>query len=84
MKALSEAGIEPGRDILVAGHDDLPFSAFVQPSLTTVRQPKQDIGEQAVQAAMRLTGAKDFKRVPKVRQVLAPELVVRDSTAWRS
>lgn len=59
---------------------DLPFSGFLNPSLTTVRQPKGAIGEQAVQAAVRLAEAKDFRRLRRLRTVLAPELVPRAST----
>ena len=80
MKALSDAGSRPGIDVLVAGHDDLPFSAFLNPPLTTVRQPKAAIGRQCVEAAVRLSTAKDFKRVPTIREILAPELVIREST----
>jgi DNA-binding LacI/PurR family transcriptional regulator len=80
MKALLDVGLKPGFDVLVAGHDDLPFSAFLNPPLTTVRQPKASIGKQCVEAAVLLSSAKDFKRVPKIREILAPELVVREST----
>ena len=80
MKALTVAGRRPGEDILVAGHDDLPFSAFLNPSLTTVRQPKGAIGERAMNAAVHLTTLKDFRKHRKIREVLGPELVPRAST----
>ena len=80
MKALLDVGLRPGIDVLVAGHDDLPFSAFLNPPLTTVRQPKVAIGKQCIEAAVRLSSAKDFRRVPKIREILAPELVIREST----
>jgi len=76
MLALSERGVRPGKDVLVAGHDDLPFSAYTNPPLTTVRQPKEEIGRRAVEAALDLTPRRrDF-----VRRVLPPELIVRAST----
>lgn len=40
MRALNEAGIMPGKKVLVAGHDNLRFSAFLSPALSTVRQRK--------------------------------------------
>jgi DNA-binding LacI/PurR family transcriptional regulator len=80
MRALADVGLEPGSEVLVAGHDDLPFSAFLKPALTTVRQPKRAIGEKAVHAAARLAVAKDPKRHAKIKSVLAPELVAREST----
>ena len=42
MRALREAGIVPGRDVPVTGHDNLRFSSFLSPALTTVRQ-RQDL-----------------------------------------
>ncbi len=83
MRALTDAGLEPGADVLVAGHDDLPFSAFLKPSLTTVRQPKRAIGEKAVHAAARLARVKDPRRHAKIKSVLTPELVTRESTVRR-
>jgi LacI family transcriptional regulator len=80
MKALVEAGRRPGEDILVAGHDDLPFSAFLNPPLTTMRQLKGAIGERAMHAAVHLTTLKDFRKQRKIREILAPELVPRAST----
>ena len=38
IRALKEAGIVVGKDVLVTGHDNLRFSAFLSPALTTVRQ----------------------------------------------
>ena len=84
MRALADARLEPGSDVLVAGHDDLPFSAFVKPALTTVRQPKHAIGEKAVHAAVRLAAAKSPKKHAKIESILAPELVVRESTLGRA
>jgi DNA-binding LacI/PurR family transcriptional regulator len=76
MLALWERGLRPGKDVLVAGHDDLPFSAFTNPPLTTVRQPKEEIGRRAVETAL------DLPARPRnyVRKVLAPELVIRASS----
>jgi len=79
MTALVEHGLVPGRDVLVAGHDDLSFSSFLTPPLTTVRQPRVAIGETAVQAAVNLvTDPRARKRRVSVK--LAPELIVRAST----
>ena len=44
MKALYGVGLQPGKDVLVGGHDDSSFSAYTQPSITTARQPKEQIG----------------------------------------
>jgi DNA-binding LacI/PurR family transcriptional regulator len=80
MRALREVGLEPGRDVLIAGHDDLPFSAYLDPPLTTVRQPKRAIGEGAVRIASQLIGTPSFQQPRQIHSTLAPELVVRQST----
>ncbi len=76
MKAIREAGLKPGEDILVAGHDDLRFSSFVAPSLTTMRQPKERLSEACVDMAERLANGES---VASARVVFKSELVVRES-----
>lgn len=80
MSALVEAGLEPGRDVLVAGHDDLPFSAFSRPPLTTVRQHRGALGQESVRAAIELLDMPSFKSAKRIKVTLAPELIVRRST----
>ncbi len=80
MNALREAGLGPGQDVLVAGHDDLSFSSFLTPTLTSVRQPQLAIGETAVQAAIELVTNPRARR-PPINVKLKPDLIVRKSTA---
>ena len=69
--ALGQRGLTPGRDVSVAGFDDLPDADFV--GLTTVHQPIAEKGRLAGQLAM------DPDHSP--RQILLPiELKVRTST----
>jgi LacI family transcriptional regulator len=52
LRILRDAGvIVPGRTI-VMGFDDIPIAELVEPPLTTVRQPLQDIGDKAVELLM--------------------------------
>ncbi|HBG25655.1 MAG: hypothetical protein A2Y10_16075 [Planctomycetes bacterium GWF2_41_51] len=39
LKAVQDFGLEIPKDISVIGHDDMPFSAYINPALTTIRQP---------------------------------------------
>ena len=48
LRALNEAGIRVPADVSVAGFDDLPLAAMVSPPLTTVRQPFDQLAEEAV------------------------------------
>jgi LacI family transcriptional regulator len=47
MKAVKEAGLNIPEDISVTGFDDLVFSAFTQPPLTTIKQDFVQIGKVA-------------------------------------
>jgi LacI family transcriptional regulator len=67
----------PG-DLSVVGFDDLPLASFANPALTTIAQPKYDIG--VVAATMLMERMQDPESTPH-RKVLDTKLVVRQSTA---
>lgn len=48
MNAASEKGLRVPEDIKIIGFDNIRFSAFVKPRLTTVDQPRYDLGVNAV------------------------------------
>lgn len=79
MHALVEHGLKPGENVLVAGHDDLRFSAFVKPTLTTMATPKEAMGRAAVEVAISLLG-RTGKRSRYVRRTLKSRLIVRESS----
>jgi DNA-binding LacI/PurR family transcriptional regulator len=77
LRALHEAGRALPGDVSVVGFDDIPEAAFFLPPLTTVRQDFTEMGERALLVMLeRLLGDTEPERV-----VIAPELVVRASTA---
>jgi DNA-binding LacI/PurR family transcriptional regulator len=76
MRALTERGLVIGQDVLVAGHDDLSLCKFMNPTLTSVAQPKELIGTESVRAVLMLLES----NAAKIKKVLEPQLVVRDST----
>lgn len=53
MRALRDKGLIPGRDISVIGFDDMPFSALLEPPLTTVRTCEPELGAAAVALLLR-------------------------------
>jgi DNA-binding LacI/PurR family transcriptional regulator len=78
IRALQEQGLRVPQDVSVMGFDDIPGAAFHSPSLTTVRQPLNRMGEVAAQTLLdRIEGKKD----PVAEIAIEPELVVRESTA---
>jgi LacI family transcriptional regulator len=77
MQQLRRAGVRIPDDVAVTGIDDTPFGRVSEPELTTVRQPVDQIGDEAV--AMLLSRRLDPRRAPR-RLTLSPELIVRRST----
>jgi DNA-binding LacI/PurR family transcriptional regulator len=76
LRRLHEAGREVPRDLSVVGFDDIPEAAYFTPPLTTVRQDFAELGRRCLHILLsRIEGKGGPTRV-----VVAPELVVRDST----
>jgi LacI family transcriptional regulator len=74
---LSEHGVSVPGDISVAGYDDIPFSRFVTPPLSTVHSPQEEVGSVAWKTMDGLLRGEH----PGTRTVLAAEPVFRTSTA---
>ena len=72
-----EHGWHVPQDVSVVGFDDVVAARIVYPSLTTVRQPLQLIGETAAREVINAI----THRLKHHHLVLAPQLVVRNSSA---
>src|SRR5437879_13566046 len=78
VRALQEAGLRVPEDVSVVGFDDIQFAIHHSPSLTTVRQPLQKMGETEARTLLnRIDDREDY--VPEIQ--IEPELVIRNSTA---
>jgi LacI family transcriptional regulator len=81
IRALSRAGLRVPDDCSVIGFDDVPPSGLAVPALTTVRQPMEALGAAAVGIALEgINAAIEERETSSVQRLLAPELVVRDTT----
>jgi DNA-binding LacI/PurR family transcriptional regulator len=78
MKAIYDCNMEPGKDILIAGHDDLSFSPYTRPALTTVRQPKIEIGYAAVDIIINMN-ENGYTSNQYVQKIFSSTLIVRES-----
>jgi len=76
--ALDETGRQCPDDISVTGFNDMPFIDRLRPPLTTVRFPHYQLGTEAAQLLLERIGEHEG---PVKILYLAPELVVRGSTA---
>lgn len=76
--ALHRRGIRVPEDVSLVGFDDLPYSPYMTPPLTTIRQPALEMGEKAAQLVLAMLENKP------IQGVLFPiQLVVRESVAVR-
>jgi len=78
IRALHDAQLRVPHDISVVGFDDIPQAAFQMPSLTTIRQPLQEMGK--LSAEILLEHLKKPNTVPE-EVAVEPELIVRETTA---
>jgi DNA-binding LacI/PurR family transcriptional regulator len=76
--ALHQSGRDVPADVSVVAFDDVPESAFYMPPLTTVHQDFGDIGRQSIDLLMQYV---ETPSTPVRRRLLAPRLVVRETTA---
>jgi DNA-binding LacI/PurR family transcriptional regulator len=74
---LTSLGLRVPEDFSIVGFDDIPEAMMSTPTLTTVRQPIRQIGEQATHMLLaRINGT----QLPGIKQLLPTELIVRHST----
>ncbi|MGQ7247874.1 LacI family DNA-binding transcriptional regulator [Halomonas sp. V046] len=78
IQRLKEAGLKIPADISVAGFDDIAFARYCDPPLTTISQPAEDFGREAVALLLGLIEGQAVKR--NARRIMPFELVVRSST----
>jgi DNA-binding LacI/PurR family transcriptional regulator len=80
LQAAREANISVPGDLAVIGFDDIPFASYVSPSLTTINQPKREMGRLAMEMALNLAETDDRADLELSDIVVKGELVVREST----
>lgn len=74
--ACREQGIAVPHELSIIGFDDVDVARYVTPPLTTIHQPKIDLGRRAMQIVLNLLNGH-----PVQDHILTPTLVIRNSTA---
>lgn len=78
MSAAQDQGLDVGRDIAVAGFDDIPLAETSHPTLTTVRLPAHRLGQLMGRMLVALARGEALDE----RHVLVqPSLIIRQSTS---
>jgi DNA-binding LacI/PurR family transcriptional regulator len=81
IERLRQRGLRVPEDVSVAGFDDIPLARLLQPALTTVRQPADELGRAAAHA---LFARLDDPAAALAHVELPADLVIRDSVAERT
>ncbi|PZQ97063.1 MAG: LacI family transcriptional regulator [Cereibacter sphaeroides] len=76
ISAAHAAGLQVPRDISVVGFDDIHFAQAFLPPLTTVRQPRTEMGAEAMRMLLAIWAQGQPKSV-----VLPTQMILRDSVA---
>jgi len=76
IKAAKDSGLKVPEDIAVVGFDNSKMSDIIEPHITTIEQPKYEIGKKAMEL---LLGLMSGKALEQKKFVLKDELIVRES-----
>jgi DNA-binding LacI/PurR family transcriptional regulator len=87
IRAVEDSGLRIPEDVAILGFDDLSISNYLKPSLSTIHQPRYEIGEKGVQTLLETIEHRESTNEGQVldeymgRHIrLDPELVIRESS----
>lgn len=78
MRALRQAGLRVPEEVSVVGFDDIHFARYCDPPLTTIAQPKEELGREAMSLLIEIL---QHRASGPRKRVLPTQLIVRGSTA---
>lgn len=78
LQATRAHGLQVGNEFAIAGFDDAPLVQYLDPPLTTVRQPIVEVGRRII--SMLLQYMRSGNPPDPISAMLTPELIVRGST----
>ncbi len=78
MHALRERGLEPGRDVAVIGHDNVPAGAFMRPALSTM----QIAGDGGLRLASLLLERIGGRAAAELQEIAPVAFVPRETHGW--
>ena len=75
LRSLQKHGLNVPEDVAVVGFDDLGFAPFLNPPLTTVRAPTEDVGRLAAEKLFKLLEDQSVNEMV----ILPTEIIFRSS-----
>jgi len=76
LKAAHEAGLRVPEDIAIVGFDNVDIASYVTPGLTTIHQPRYEIGKRAMELLLKKI---DNEEIDHGHIILEDELIIRES-----
>jgi DNA-binding LacI/PurR family transcriptional regulator len=77
LRMIQKSGLRVPHDISIVGFDDLSLASYMNPPLTTIRQPRREMGRRATEILLKLFEGSRSRNAVRFEG----ELVVRESTA---
>ncbi|KAA0970259.1 LacI family DNA-binding transcriptional regulator [Aureimonas fodinaquatilis] len=77
MASLQRAGYSIPKDVSIIGFDDIELVSHLSPALTTVHQPKRELGRNAARVILNSIAGESVAQTT----LLKPELMIRETTA---
>jgi LacI family repressor for deo operon, udp, cdd, tsx, nupC, and nupG len=76
IKAIKDSGLKVPEDVAVVGIDNLEISSIVEPHITTIDQPKYEIGKKAMELLVQLING---IKLENKKFVFRDKLIIRES-----
>jgi LacI family transcriptional regulator len=80
LKTFAEMGIKVPEDVQVMGFDNIPYSQYSSPSLSTIHVDKATLGREAIRTLVSYMDSNDRDNFLNVKKIIQTSLVVREST----
>lgn len=78
IRTVREAGVRTPEDVSVVGFDDIDYASIIDPPLTTMRQPREELGRLAAEDLLARMH-RDAQDIPRTKRRLRCALVRRGS-----
>lgn len=78
ISALKDLSINVPNDVSIIGIDDISYSKYWSPKLTTISVPLEEIGQ--IAAEILINTIENHKVMPTVKKIIEPELIIRETT----
>ena len=82
LQTLKESGLRIPEDVAIVGFNNDAISRIIQPKLTTISYPGEEMGEQAARSLLeQLSGSSSARSTDTI--IIRSELIIRDSSIHR-